>query len=110
MARAARKRYESPLRRAQARSTRLLVLEAARRLFAERGYVATSVDEIARAAGVGRATVFASVGAAVGSVLAAGQTPNLLIILSPPILLPLLGLAALALVPLAWRRWRAADA
>ena len=55
-------------------------------------------------------TVFASVGAAVGSVLAAGQTPNVLIILSPPILLPLLGLAALALVPLAWRRWRAADA
>ena len=62
MARAEKKRYESPLRQAQARSTRLLVLDAARRLFVERGYGATSVDEIAEAAGVGRATVFASVG------------------------------------------------
>lgn len=62
MPRARKKRYESPLRKAQAQSTRMLVLDAARRLFAERGYVATSVDEIARAAGVGRATVFASVG------------------------------------------------
>jgi AcrR family transcriptional regulator len=62
MARAAKKPYASPLRQAQAQSTRLLVLDAARRLFAERGYVATSVDEIARVAGVGRATVFASVG------------------------------------------------
>src|SRR5215472_12528359 len=62
MAKAVRKRYESPLRRAQARSTRMLVLDAARKLFAEHGYVATSVDEITRSAGVGRATVFASVG------------------------------------------------
>ena len=62
MPRARKKRYESPLRKAQAQSTRMLVLDAARRLFAERGYVATSVDEIAKAAGVGRATVFASVG------------------------------------------------
>src|SRR5215471_15090557 len=62
MARARKKRYESPLRKAQAESTRMLVLEAARRLFVERGYVATSVDAIAEAAGVGRATVFASVG------------------------------------------------
>lgn len=62
MARPAKKRYDSPLRKAQAQSTRMLVLEAARKLFAERGYVATSVDEIAKAAGVGRATVFASVG------------------------------------------------
>ena len=62
MAKAARKRYESPLREAQARSTRMLVLDAARKLFAEKGYVATSVDEIATSAGVGRATVFASVG------------------------------------------------
>ena len=62
MARATKKRYESPLRQAQARSTRLLILDAARRLFVERGYVATSIDDIAKAAGVGRATVFASVG------------------------------------------------
>jgi AcrR family transcriptional regulator len=57
-----KKRYESPLRQAQARSTRMMILDAARQLFAERGYVATSVDDIATAAGVGRATVFASVG------------------------------------------------
>jgi uncharacterized membrane protein YdjX (TVP38/TMEM64 family) len=55
-------------------------------------------------------TVFASIGAGVGSVLAAGQTPDLLVIFSPPVLLPLLGLAVLALLPVAWRRRRAADA
>ena len=40
----------------------MTILDAAGRLFAERGYAATSVDDIAEAAGVGRATVFASVG------------------------------------------------
>ena len=62
MPRTARKPYTSALRQAQARSTRMLVLNAAGRLFAARGYVATSVDDIAKAAGVGRATVFAAVG------------------------------------------------
>ena len=38
------------------------MIEAASRLFAERGYASTSVEEIARAAGVSRATVFSSVG------------------------------------------------
>jgi AcrR family transcriptional regulator len=54
--------YESPLRRAQAASTRRAVIDAATRLFVERGFVTTSVDEIAREAGVSRATVFTSVG------------------------------------------------
>jgi AcrR family transcriptional regulator len=54
--------YESPLRAGQARSTRLALLEAARRLFEEQGYVATSIEQIAEAAGVSRATVFTSVG------------------------------------------------
>lgn len=54
--------YRSTLRRAQAASTRLAVIEAAARLFAEQGYVATTIDQIAAAAGVGRATVFTSVG------------------------------------------------
>ena len=54
--------YQSPLRQAQARTTRKAVIGAAARLFAERGYVATSIDEIAAAAGVSRATVFSSVG------------------------------------------------
>jgi len=38
------------------------VIEAAWRLFAENGYAATSIEEVARAAGVSRATVFTSVG------------------------------------------------
>ena len=54
--------YQSPLRDGQARNTRTAIIEAAWRLFAERGYAATSIDEIATAAGVGRATVFTSVG------------------------------------------------
>ncbi len=50
------------MRDAQAKRTRRAIIEAASRLFAENGYVATSVDQIAEAAGVARATVFASVG------------------------------------------------
>ncbi len=57
-----RSEYRSPLRAAQAKATRLRVIDAATRLFVERGYGATSIDEIAEAAGVGRATVFTSVG------------------------------------------------
>ena len=51
--------------------------------------------------------VFASVGAGVGHVLAAGGQPDVSLIWSPSILLPLLSLAALALLPVAWRRWSA---
>lgn len=54
--------YRSSLRVAQARATREAVIRAAGRLFAERGYVATSIEEIAAAAGVSRATVFTAVG------------------------------------------------
>ena len=54
--------YQSSLRGAQAQSTREAVIAAAGRLFAERGYAATSIEEIAAAAGVSRATVFTSVG------------------------------------------------
>jgi hypothetical protein len=43
-------------------------------------------------------------------VLAAGRTPDVFVIFSPPILLPLLALAALSLLPVAWRRWKDADA
>jgi AcrR family transcriptional regulator len=57
-----KRRYQSPLRRAQAQSTRLTIINAAARLFTERGYVGTSMDDIAAAAGVSRATVFSSVG------------------------------------------------
>jgi AcrR family transcriptional regulator len=54
--------YQSTLRGAQAQSTREAVIAAASRLFTERGYAATSIEEIAAAAGVSRATVFTSVG------------------------------------------------
>ena len=57
-----RSSYRSPLREAQAKATRLAIIQAAGRLFVERGYSATSVDAVAEAAGVGRATVFTSVG------------------------------------------------
>jgi uncharacterized membrane protein YdjX (TVP38/TMEM64 family) len=50
--------------------------------------------------------VFASVGAGVGTVLAEGRQPDLSVILRPGVLLPLLGLALLSLLPVAWRRWK----
>jgi AcrR family transcriptional regulator len=59
---AAGRAYVSPLRDRQARETRRLIVRTAARLFAERGYVATSITDIAREAGVGRATVSAAVG------------------------------------------------
>lgn len=48
--------------------------------------------------------VFAGIGAGLGEILAAGGRPDLGVILSPGVLLPLLGLALLALVPVVWRR------
>jgi AcrR family transcriptional regulator len=51
--------YLSPRRVAQQRETRRAIVDAAGRLFADRGYAATSFDAVAEAAGVGRATVFA---------------------------------------------------
>ena len=46
------------------------------------------------------ALVFTSVGAGLGAVFAAGETPDLGIIFEPQVLLPLLGLAALSALPL----------
>ena len=54
--------YRSTLREMNASATRLAIVEAASRLFIERGYVATSIEAIAEAAGVSRATVFTSAG------------------------------------------------
>ena len=50
--------------------------------------------------------VFASIGAGLGDVLATGGSPTSRVIFSPRILGPLIGLAALSLLPVAWRRWR----
>lgn len=52
--------------------------------------------------------VFTSVGAGLGEVLAAGEVPDLGIILTPPVLLPLLGLAALAALPMVLRLFKKA--
>ena len=57
-----KKPYSSALREAQARATRRAIVDAAARLFIQRGYGATTVDAIAEAAGVSRKTVFTSVG------------------------------------------------
>ena len=57
-----RRRYESPRRREQAAATRQAILEAAERLFAEQGYVGTSVAEIAEEARVALKTVYAVFG------------------------------------------------
>jgi AcrR family transcriptional regulator len=56
------RRYESPRRREQAAATRLAILEAAERLFADRGYVGTSVASIAEEARVALKTVYAVFG------------------------------------------------
>jgi AcrR family transcriptional regulator len=50
--------YHSPHRKAQARATRVEILAAGRRLFGEHGYAATSVQDVARAAGVSTRTVY----------------------------------------------------
>jgi len=52
--------YDSKLRKEQARQTRARILDAAQNLFAERGYVASTVEAIAAAAGVATDTVYAS--------------------------------------------------
>ncbi|MBV9282547.1 MAG: helix-turn-helix transcriptional regulator, partial [Chloroflexi bacterium] len=54
--------YHSPRRQEQARRTRRQILEAARRLFAARGYAATTLPAIAREAGVSAPTVTAVFG------------------------------------------------
>jgi uncharacterized membrane protein YdjX (TVP38/TMEM64 family) len=53
--------------------------------------------------------VFASIGAGVRDVLAAGNRPDLALILSPPVLAPMLALALLSLLPVAWRKWKRRD-
>lgn len=54
--------YHSPLRTAQAQASRAAVLAAARELFVEQGYGATTLDQVAARAGVSKPTVFTAVG------------------------------------------------
>jgi AcrR family transcriptional regulator len=74
--------YDSSRRRAAAEETRVAILVAARELFTTRGYGATSVAEIAAAAGVSVDTLYAAVGrkpqlllAVHDMALAEGDTP-----------------------------------
>jgi AcrR family transcriptional regulator len=54
--------YQSPRRRQQAEETRRAILGAARQLFAERGYAATALSDIAELAGVSVPTLYSSIG------------------------------------------------
>ncbi len=62
MPEAVKRRYDATARREAAARTRAAVLDAARELFTERGYLATSMAAIAERAGVALDTVYASVG------------------------------------------------
>lgn len=50
--------------------------------------------------------VYAGVGSGLGTVFEAGGTPDLGIIFRPEIILPIIGLAVLALLPVAYRRFK----
>ena len=63
---------------------------------------------IATAIGIVPGTfVFASVGNGLGEILAAGETPDASVIFEPHVLIPILGLAFLALVPVFYKAWKA---
>jgi AcrR family transcriptional regulator len=57
-----KRKYDSSRRKAQARQTRLQIVEAARRLFVEKGYAGATIEAIAQEAGVAQETVYASFG------------------------------------------------
>jgi AcrR family transcriptional regulator len=63
---AVKRPYRSPLRSAQAGQTRRSIIDAATLLFVRDGYGATSIEAIAEAADVSRATVFTACGSKAG--------------------------------------------
>lgn len=74
-------------------------------------FVGTSLARFAVSTFVGiipGALVFTSVGSGLGGVFARGEAPDLGIIFTPPVLLPLLGLAALAALPMLLRAFKGA--
>jgi uncharacterized membrane protein YdjX (TVP38/TMEM64 family) len=52
------------------------------------------------------ALVYSSVGAGLGDLLDRGEKPNFRMIFEPHVLLPLLALGVLALLPVAYKRWK----
>jgi AcrR family transcriptional regulator len=57
-----RRAYRSPRRQQQATQTRATILEAATRLFGDKGWAATGMRDVAREAGVSVETVYSSFG------------------------------------------------
>lgn len=62
--------YRSSLREEQALQTRLRIRQAARELFATRGFTSTTIHEIAKSAGVAPATIYATYESKAGIVVA----------------------------------------
>jgi hypothetical protein len=50
----------------------------------------------------------ASIGSGIGDILARGARPDVSVLVSLPVLGPLLALALLSLTPVIWRKWRQA--
>ena len=69
-----RRSYESAVRALGAEKTRHTVVNAAQRLFAEKGYARTTIAEIADAAGVAVNTVYTSVGGKPQLIMAVAQS------------------------------------
>ncbi|MBI5952138.1 MAG: helix-turn-helix transcriptional regulator [Chloroflexi bacterium] len=57
-----KRKYDSSRRKARARETQDQILQAARRLFIDRGYLGTTMDSIAQTAGVAPETVYSIFG------------------------------------------------
>src|SRR5438105_14326275 len=62
----AKRQYTSTLRQQQASQTRARILDTAQRLFTQRGYGATTMENIASEAGVATDTVYATFGTKAG--------------------------------------------
>jgi AcrR family transcriptional regulator len=62
MAQAVKRPYDNSRRQAQARATRLRVIEAAKRMFTEHGYPATTIEAIAEAADTPLPTLYRQFG------------------------------------------------
>jgi uncharacterized membrane protein YdjX (TVP38/TMEM64 family) len=54
--------------------------------------------------------ITASIGAGIGGVLTKGERPGFGVIFSWPVLVPLVAMAVVSLMPVAWRKWRARHA
>ena len=57
-----KRKYDSTRRQALAEATKIKIAEAARNLFFKRGYVGTTIEEVANEAGVSKETVYAVFG------------------------------------------------